>query len=85
MQRESLRFSRVFVTFFAVLALTSPFVKGGGRGIFLGPDRKAKIGVYRNGQWFLDLNGNGVWDGCIVDARSGSFGIAGDLPVAGSW
>ena len=25
------------------------------------------IGVFRNGQWFLDLNGNGVWDGCGTD------------------
>jgi parallel beta-helix repeat protein len=44
-----------------------------------------KIGVFRNGQWFLDLNGNGAWDGCTVDACFASFGQAGDIPVAGDW
>jgi hypothetical protein len=44
-----------------------------------------KIGVFRNGQWFLDLNGNGAWDGCGTDACMASFGLAGDLPVVGEW
>jgi hypothetical protein len=44
-----------------------------------------KIGVFRNGQWFLDLNGNGTWDGCVTDGCYASFGRAGDLPVAGDW
>jgi hypothetical protein len=34
--------------------------------------------------WFLDLNGNGQWDGCVVDACLG-FGLPGDLPVVGDW
>ncbi|MBK8535110.1 MAG: hypothetical protein IPL59_08230 [Candidatus Competibacteraceae bacterium] len=43
----------------------------------------AKIGVFRNGQWFLD-NGNGKWDGCGTEICL-SFGQLGDLPVAGNW
>jgi hypothetical protein len=34
----------------------------------------AKLGVYRQGQWYLDKNGNGVWDGCGVDTCIDSFG-----------
>ena len=26
-----------------------------------------KIGIYRNGTWYLDRNGNGVWDGTPTD------------------
>jgi len=26
-----------------------------------------KIGVFSNGTWYLDMNGNGVWDGPSVD------------------
>ncbi len=49
-------------------------------------DGKAKVGVFRNGTWYLDYNGNGKWDGCVVDrCYEGSFGIKGDLPVAGRW
>ncbi len=49
-------------------------------------DGKAKVGVFRNGTWYLDYNGNGAWDGCGVDrCYFGSFGQAGDLPVAGKW
>jgi hypothetical protein len=44
----------------------------------------AKIGVFRDSQWYLDLNGNGVWDGCDVDACFG-FGIPSDQPVVGDW
>ncbi len=49
-------------------------------------DGKAKVGVFRNGTWYLDYNGNGAWDGCSIDrCYVGSFGIAGDLPAAGDW
>lgn len=40
------------------------------------------FGVYRNGTWYLDYNGTGVWDG---GDRSFAFGIAGDTPVSGDW
>jgi hypothetical protein len=45
------------------------------------------IGIYRpsTGQWFLDLNGNGRWDGCAMDACAGPFGAANELPVAADW
>jgi hypothetical protein len=44
------------------------------------------VGVFRpsSGQWFLDLNGNGQWDGCGVE-RCGNFGLPGDIPVVGDW
>jgi List-Bact-rpt repeat protein len=46
-----------------------------------------KIGVYRpsGGEWFLDLNGNGVWDGPYIDFYIAGYGQAGDLPVIGHW
>jgi hypothetical protein len=48
---------------------------------------KSKVGVWRpsTGQWFLDYNGNGVWDGCSVDLCVTGFGTAGDVPVVGKW
>jgi hypothetical protein len=46
-----------------------------------------KIGVFGPGagEWRLDFDGDGKWEGCNVDECSGPFGVAGDLPVAGSW
>ena len=46
-----------------------------------------RIGVFRpsTGEWFIDRNGNGLWDGCRVDGCLGSFGQEGDLPVVGKW
>ena len=42
----------------------------------------SKIGFYRNGSWYLDYNGNGIWDGCDVDECFQFFGgIPSDLPV----
>jgi len=40
------------------------------------------IGVFRNGTWYLDYNGTGVWD---AGDRSFVFGMAGDTPVAGDF
>jgi hypothetical protein len=47
----------------------------------------AHIGFFRpdTGEWFLDINGNGKWDGCQVDRCLGPYGQPGDLPVAGDW
>jgi Divergent InlB B-repeat domain len=47
----------------------------------------SKIGVFRpnSGDWFLDLNGNGIWDGPTKDLYIRSFGQAGDMPVVGRW
>ena len=47
----------------------------------------SKIGVFRpsTGEWFLDLNGNGKWDGPSVDLYVSGYGQAGDLPVIANW
>ena len=43
-----------------------------------------QIGVFRNGPWYLDYNGNRVWDPASGDV-SFWFGTTGDKPVAGDW
>jgi hypothetical protein len=45
-------------------------------------DEASKIGVYYAGTWWLDYNGNDVWDGSAVDNTS-TFGSAGSVPVVG--
>ena len=40
------------------------------------------IGLFVDGYWMLDLNGNRVWDDGDLMARLGS---EGDLPVVGDW
>jgi hypothetical protein len=47
----------------------------------------SKIGVFRpsTGEWFLDSNGNGQWDGASVDLYLPAFGQDGDVPVVGRW
>ena len=47
-------------------------------------DGKMKMGIYLNGTWTLDYNGNGTWDGPFVD-RVKSFGDASFKPVVGDW
>ena len=44
------------------------------------------IGVFRPSThlFYLDYNGNGVWNGAAVD-RSYNFGISGDIPISGDW
>jgi hypothetical protein len=46
-----------------------------------------QIGIFlpAKGQWYLDLNGNGTWDGCRKDKCLAKFGARGDLPVVGDW
>ena len=46
-----------------------------------------KIGIFRPqyGYWYLDINGNGKWDGTRIDSAFGPFGRTGDLPVVGDW
>jgi hypothetical protein len=41
-----------------------------------------KLGVFRNGFWILDYNGNYQWDGTVSD-KVISFGTTGDIPVVG--
>ena len=48
---------------------------------------RAAIGTFQpsTGEWQLDLNGNGVFDGCAVDTCLGPFGLIDDLPIVGDW
>jgi hypothetical protein len=47
----------------------------------------SKLGVFdaESSQWFLDANGNGIWDGCGIDTCSESFGSTSDIPAVGRW
>ena len=46
-----------------------------------------KVGIYRasTGAWYLDMNGNGVFEGCFTDACIAWGGVSGDVPVVGDW
>jgi hypothetical protein len=48
-------------------------------------DGRIRVGIFRNGDWYLDLNGNRKWDG--VEGGDGifQFGLPGDTPVVGDW
>jgi hypothetical protein len=51
-------------------------------------DGKTKIGVFRDGYWHLDFNGDETWDYCGSTAdrdRCYRFGKSGDKPVVGDW
>jgi hypothetical protein len=53
---------------------------------FSRPERlgsKTMIGVYQNGVWYLDWNGNGAWDQGVDKVYS--FGAAGWTSVIGDW
>jgi len=57
-------------------------------GVYQGSSSKSGQGnrqTNSSGYWYLDLNGNGVWDGCQVDRCLGPFGASGDIPVVGDW
>ena len=46
-----------------------------------------KVGVFYNGSWYLDKNGNGVWDGPSFDTYVPNFGVGlvGAKAVVGDW
>jgi hypothetical protein len=44
-----------------------------------------RIGMFRDGVWYLDLNGNRRWDGKEGGDGVFSFGLAGDIAVPGDW
>ena len=46
-------------------------------------DGKSEIGIYKDGTWYLDYNGNGIWDAGIDKADI--FGTLGWTPVVGNW
>jgi hypothetical protein len=43
-----------------------------------------RLAIFRNGAWYVDVNGNGLWDGTPTDAIY-YFGLAGDYPIVGNW
>lgn len=64
----------------------------GGRVLkIIDPDLQAgaalpeSIGVKSGRRWFMDRNGNGLWDGCNVDRCITNWGWAGDQPLSGDW
>lgn len=60
------------------------FGLSGGRpvaGDFNG-DGICEVGIYYRGEWFIDVNGNGVWD---EDDLWAKLGGEHDLPVVGDW
>ena len=48
-------------------------------------DGRIRVGVFRNGEWYLDLNGNRKWDGVAGGDGIFEFGLPGDIPVTGDW
>ena len=42
-----------------------------------------KIGVYKDGVWYTDRNGNGTWD-VVIDGNY-NFGGSGWTPITGDW
>jgi hypothetical protein len=47
-------------------------------------DGRTKIGVTNSQPWYLDTNGNGVWDIMGIDSAY-SFGAPGWSPIVGKW
>jgi C1A family cysteine protease len=45
----------------------------------------AKIGTYNTGQWYLDMNGDGTWDGPPDVAGTFGAGLPGAIYVTGDW
>ncbi|MBP1777518.1 MAG: hypothetical protein H6Q86_3528, partial [candidate division NC10 bacterium] len=41
--------------------------------------------IYRDGIWYLDTNGNGIYDGCFTDACVAWGGLQVDKHVVGNW
>ena len=48
-------------------------------------DGRMRIGVFRAGWWYLDLNGNGRWDGVAGGDGMFPLGLPGDIGVVGDW
>jgi hypothetical protein len=41
--------------------------------------------IYQDGTWYLDMNGNGVWDGTTTDRLVTAFGMTGWTQITGDW
>jgi hypothetical protein len=75
---------------FSCTALSANARNSRGVALVPGGSRRnpAAVGVWRpsTGQFLLDANGNGRWDGTYGgDRLTGVFGTATDLPVTGDW
>jgi len=46
-------------------------------------DGSKKIGVYRNGTWYIDYNGNGKWDAGDIEAKTNAQ--PDDIPIVGDF
>jgi hypothetical protein len=46
---------------------------------------KTKIGVFSNGTWYLDMNGNGAWGPPDVVETNFGVGLPNVMPVVGDW
>jgi hypothetical protein len=46
---------------------------------------QTRLGVFRAGLWYLDLNNNGQWDGVAGGDGIFAFGLPGDVAVVGDW
>ncbi|SNB47979.1 hypothetical protein [Geobacter sp. DSM 9736] len=66
------------------LSLTNGASYPGGliASLVVPPESAESIGVFRNGEWFIDVNGNGAWD---AGDTGFWFGLTGDQPVIGDW
>jgi hypothetical protein len=60
--------------------LTCPANGGSGTRNFNGPGFP---GIFRSGQWWLDLNGDDQWSPAADTVFN--YGIAGDVPMLGDW
>ena len=45
-------------------------------------DGRDELALFKDGEWLLDINGNGIWDRGDLWAK---LGEKGDLPVVGDW
>jgi protocatechuate 3,4-dioxygenase beta subunit len=45
-------------------------------------DGRDELALFKDGEWLLDINGNGIWDRGDLWAK---LGDKGDLPVVGDW
>lgn len=45
-------------------------------------DGRDELALFKDGEWLLDINGNGIWDSGDLWAK---LGERGDLPVVGDW
>jgi hypothetical protein len=46
---------------------------------------RATIGIFHDGSWLLDTNGNGKWDGPNGGDKLVVLGQKGDVPLVGAW